>query len=635
MDLSKPSNFKKNKKPKFGIKKTEATSAKPKFPAKPSKKMLGAKKFKLKDAQNKMQPKTNNFASKNFRNKNERAGSKPANNFSLAKTGQQAKEGAERIASKNSEIINSAKLKFLRASKIKKIILSLGLIVIILWIGSALNLIITKYANPKTYTEGYYFDEVNVDLDPVKSTVSGSNQILMDLLFAKLIRQGADGKYYPELATVTEDESKKNYTIKLKDGMKWSDGQPINSTDLEFSLNQYKANKSDDFAKLIKSAELKKLDDLSLSITIPEVNENVNKYLSSLITSPSHAYKKDGTNLVQVEDDVFSGPYNYSGVQVIANGLQFKLSKNKNYFNQQKVTNHKINIRILDSKQALVDDYKAGLVNASTQITKQDLGSEPKYSYKYQTSSSVFLFFNTTNIADLNLRKALAQSIDNNSVASELGHQILDSPINTNQLGGPGAAKQLPFSAEQATQSFNAAGYSLQNGKMMKADASSQLKFILLVTDDRQSKIAGEKVSAQLSSAGVLVELRVVSNQQLKDEYFKSHAYDMLIYGIDMGFNPDILSYWSSNQKNLDLNFSNLNDSKIEGSITGYTQNKDEAQKIRGLNKFSELWVAAVPAKALYQQNLVLNSNEKIDNPGQGLILDSSDYLNKIPYFKF
>jgi hypothetical protein len=109
----------------------------------------------------------------------------------------------------------------------------------------------------------------------------------------------------------------------------------------------------------------------------------------------------------------------------------------------------------------------------------------------------------------------------------------------------------------------------------------------------------------------------------------------MLIYGIDMGFTPDILSYWSSNQKNLDLNFSNLNDSKIEGSITGYTQNKDEAQKIRGLNKFSELWVAAVPAKALYQQNLVLNSNEKIDNPGQGLILDSSDYLNKIPYFKF
>lgn len=635
MDSSKTSNFKKNRKPKFGIKKTEATGVKPKFPAKPSKKMLGAKKFKLKDARDKIQPKTNNFAGKNLKNKNGRAGSKPANNFSLAKTGQQAREGAERIASKNSEIINSAKLKFLRASKIKKIIFSLGLIVIILGIGSALNLIITKYANPKTYTEGYFFDEVNVDLDPAKSAVSGSNQILMDLLFAKLIRQGTDGKYYPELATVTEDQSKKNYTIKLKDGLKWSDGHPINSTDLEFSLNQYKANKSDDLAKLIKGAELKKLDELSLSITIPEVNENVNKYLSNLITSPSHAYKKDGANLVQVKDDVFSGPYSYSGVQVITSGLQFKLSKNKNYFNQQKVTNHKINIRILDSKQALIDDYKAGLVNASTQITKQDIGSEPKYSYKYQTSSSVFLFFNTTNIADLNLRKALAQSINNNDIASALGRQALDSPINTSQLSGPGAAKQLPFSTEQATQSFAAAGYSLQNGKMMKADASSPLKFMLLVTDDGQSKIAGEKVAAQLSSAGVSVELRVVSNQQLKDEYFKSHAYDMLIYGIDMGFTPDILTYWSSNQKNLDLNFSNLNDSRIEGTITGYTQNKDEVQKVRGLNKFSELWVAATPAKALYQQDLVLSSNEKIDNPGQGLILDSSDYLNKIPYFKF
>lgn len=83
--------------------------------------------------------------------------------------------------------------------------------------------------------------------------------------------------------------------------MKWSDGHPLNSTDLEFSLNQYKVNKSDDLAKLIKSAELKKIDELSLSITIPEVNENVNKYLSNLITSPSHAYKKDGANLVDLK----------------------------------------------------------------------------------------------------------------------------------------------------------------------------------------------------------------------------------------------------------------------------------------------------------------------------------------------
>jgi hypothetical protein len=91
----------------------------------------------------------------------------------------------------------------------------------------------------------------------------------------------------------------------------------------------------------------------------------------------------------------------------------------------------------------------------------------------------------------------------------------------------------------------------------------------------------------------------------------------------------------NTKQTKIDLNFSNLNDPKIEGAITGYTQAKDGIQKVRGLIKLSEIWASAVPAKALYSQNLTLVSNEKIENADEGIVLDSSEYLNRIPYFRF
>lgn len=613
MDLSKKRNFKKN----------QLTSKK-----------LGNKKFNFKKAQSLSRPKQIKNK-KNFKFSTKILSEKSVISLPFASKTNEVGDKVKKIVTKNYAFISSIKFKFNKISKPKKALCYLLIAGSILALGYGLSLLIANYANPKTYTEGYYFEKTNINLDPVKGINSGSNQVLMDLLFAKLIRQGPDGKYYPELATITSDEFNKNYTIKFKDGLKWSDDQPINSSDLEFTLNQYKINKNDELATLIKNSEIKIIDTLTLTISLKDANKDLTKYLSSLILAPKHAYQNKVDGLSQVRDDIFSGPYNYRGFQLVSEGLQFKLLKNNNYFNAKKVTNNKVNIRILDTKEKLISDYKSGLVTASTQITNQDLKTVPKYSYKYQTSSSTFLFFNTSNITDLNLRKALSQSINNAEVALAAGYPVMDSFISNNQLGGAESIKQLAYNSEQATQSFNAAGYSIKDAKIIKTDGSAELKLSLLATDDQQSMASAKIIAKQLLNAGVSVNLKFVSNKQLKDDYFKSHNYDMLIYGIDMGYEPDVATYWSSNQKNLDLNFSNLNDPKIEGAITGYTQAKDDTQKVRGLIKLSEIWASAVPAKALYSQNLVLSSNEKIDNSQEGIITDNSAYLNKIPYFKF
>ena len=101
-----------------------------------------------------------------------------------------------------------------------------------------------------------------------------------------------------------------------------------------------------------------------------------------------------------------------------------------------------------------------------------------------------------------------------------------------------------------------------------------------------------------------------------------------------MGIKPDLKTYWSSNQTNKDLNFSNLSDPKLEGLIVAYGNSANQDQKNQNLVKFSQTWTSLAPAKPLYVQNLSLISRYNIGSTGDNTVVDLQDYINKIPYFQ-
>lgn len=487
---------------------------------------------------------------------------------------------------------------------------------------------------PRIYTEGYYFKELNIDIDPLKTDATGANQILLNLLFLPLTKQNHQGAYESLILDIIPKEDGKTYSLKYKNQLKWSDGKNVDVEDLSFSLNQFiKSSSTKDGYQSFKGATVTKVDDSEISINLSEPNINFYKHLSQVILAPKHNYDINNGSVVQSGAEIYGGPYLYQGLNIIDGGLEVKLGANSNYANFEKVTNRRVNLRFVDSKKKLIDNFNNGFISATPQLDSLDV-DPPTNQYFYQTPGQVYAFFNTARITDPNLRKALAYSINEKDIASQIKRVDNASIFNKYQLSQSQDGGSLGFNKEEAAKLFDQLGYKNNNGNLVKSDSNATLKFKIVALDDQISTKTANLLVDQLRNLGITIDLSLISPQDFKEEYYISHNYDILINSIDMGIKPDIKTYWSSDQPNKDLNFSNLNDSRIEGLIFAFKNYSDQTQKQQALLKFSQTWASVAPAKPLYIQSISLVSRYKISSIGDNSAIDIQDYLSKIPYFK-
>ena len=76
------------------------------------------------------------------------------------------------------------------------------------------------------------------DLDSVTTTDSVSTDILLNVM-SGLYRLDADTRPVPDLAKdVKISEDQLTYTFTLRDGIKWSNGDPVTANDFEYAWKQ-------------------------------------------------------------------------------------------------------------------------------------------------------------------------------------------------------------------------------------------------------------------------------------------------------------------------------------------------------------------------------------------------------------
>lgn len=172
-----------------------------------------------------------------------------------------------------------------------------------------------------------------------EATANGSNSLVMPVSATVTSLNGdlesmAEGAfqlapYQDELYYVDQDETRwyladsctisddgLTYTLKLKDNLKWHDGEKITADDVIFTFN---ANLNTDngagFTNIVfvgdKEVKAEKVDDLTVKFTLPEVSASYYELLGNLILIPEHAFggdvhiKSAKANLT----DIGSGPY--------------------------------------------------------------------------------------------------------------------------------------------------------------------------------------------------------------------------------------------------------------------------------------------------------------------------------------
>lgn len=488
------------------------------------------------------------------------------------------------------------------------------------------------FVNGGSFTEAT-IGRVN-SMNPLFATTN-SEKVLSKLMFATLVAVDYSGHPGPELAqSVRAEEDGKIWKIKLREGLKWSDGEPLTKEDVLFTIgliqNPVVSSIYDSNLSGVKASEN---EEGEIVFTLPTAYADFATALEIPIL-PKHKLE-NATLKTLVEDEfsnapVTSGAFAFNAFQSSSAGGEeiVYLTANPNYYLRKPMLNSFV-VHAYDNKEGVIDAMNAGAVTATAELS--DIEAEKIKSRAFlQKNSSIdvgaFIFFNTTSerLRNTELRAAIRRGLDISAVRAAAPDTIaLNYPLLESQI-------KLSEYPELPSHDFETA-----QGKIAEIAGEEKIHLDIATVNSGFLPAVSEEVKNQLEALGFEVSLTTYEeNQDFIVNVVSRRNYDLLIYKVELGSDPDPLPYYHSSQISTSgLNLSNYRNSMVDDLLVGARETLDSALRIKKYETFLEYWVNDVPAIGLYQANLTYFYNKNVRVYGNDVRLVTpvdrfSDILN-------
>lgn len=473
------------------------------------------------------------------------------------------------------------------------------------WLGNFYST--NSFVSGGSYMEGT-IGEVN-SLNPLFA-VTDSEKALSRLMFATLSAVDYSGHIAPGLAkSIHASDDGRTWTIKLRDDLKWSDGEPITNEDVLFT------------ASLIKNSAVNSIYDTNLSnVRVSEDEDSIAFYLPSAYADfdsalafpilPKHILgDTDPKTLIEHSfstSPVTSGAFTFNATQTPSAGEKIiYLSANPHYYKGKPLLNS-FAIHTYETKEDLVKDLNAGKITATAALSPADqnlVTSTSIYEKQTSISSGVYAFLNTTKepLKNKSLRQAIKRAVDLAEIRALTDNKpALDYPLSDAQIKLSEYPSPISYDADSARSTI-------------ESDFSDTTLSLATVNSGYLPAVA-ETFAENLRNVGLNVDVTVYSEgQDFIGSIVTKRNYDILIYEIDLGADPDLFAYYHSSQASQSgLNLSNYKNSLIDDLILGARETTDESLRLAKYATFLKYWVEDVPAIGLYRTNISYFYNKNV-----------------------
>lgn len=384
----------------------------------------------------------------------------------------------------------------------------------------------------------------------------GNSFIMQSMCVSGLAMLDADGQPQPDLAEKWDvSEDGKTYTFHLRDGIKWSNGDPVTADDFVYGWRRLvDPDTASEYNFIVSTigvvnadeviAGEKPVEDLGVEATddstfVVHLTQPCG-FLLGLMAFPSffplnqkfYEEKGDQFGVGSVDDILYCGPYTMTDWQA---GNQYTFTKNDDYWDADAVDTDTVTFKFLQDTQSAMLEFQQGNID----VVK--LASEQVDAYKNEegfttrlTGYAWRLDFNyeVDKLNNLDLRKAISLAIDRNSLADDV---LKDGSI---------AAKG--FIPEQFAYGPDGKDYRETSGDLIDTDADADaaeaeyekakaalvgdVTIDLLYEDSEACKAVAENLQQQLQTA--LPGLTVTMNCKPKKtrlELSNSHQYEVML----------------------------------------------------------------------------------------------------------
>lgn len=412
------------------------------------------------------------------------------------------------------------------------------------------------------------------------------------------------GSLFDLITSYEIDDDNRIFIIKLKEDLKWSDGEPLTSDDIIFTLRVIQEPESGSpLLKAWQSVAVERISELQVQFALSAPYSFFTENLKRLPIIPKHVFgaipfqnlKLSSYNL----EPIGNGPYRFKGYSKRKDGFitQYHLEENE-YFAGDKPFIKDFYFRFYENTEELLKAFRMREINGfgilnpleadeilqkkSVKIVVEKIAMPRYYAIFYNQNINPLL-------KNHDLRYALNAAIPKELIAGEILRNYpvpIESPImkSLNEFNG------ADYNFEKARARFE----SLKNPNI-------ELNLIVPNVDflENTAKIIRERWLAM----GVKnVNLIVLNSDDILQDVIKPNNYEMILFGNTLENPLDLFPFWHSSMRFYPgLNLALYQNQKVDNLIEAIRETNEPEKRLLFLKEAEELIIDDMPAIFLFE----------------------------------
>ncbi|MCF6276872.1 MAG: peptide ABC transporter substrate-binding protein [Candidatus Magasanikbacteria bacterium] len=584
------------------------------------------------------------------------------------------------------------RIKHLLSSKEQKILSlsSLIFLVGIFWSGVVL---VNNFRVDIPAVGGKYIEAVVGSpqlINPVFASINDVDLDISNLVYSGLLRYDENQQIQLDLAESYEiSDDKKTYTFKLKEDVKWHDGQPFTAYDVVFTIDTIlEPSVNSPLFVSFQGVDVKVIDEQNVRFTL---KEPFTPFLSSLTVGiiPEHIWSQISPERVRLAQrnlqPVGTGPFVFKKLVQDESGyiFRYELVRYENYHRapafikefvfqfyneyggeagaiqaireqkvdglnfvpsdlQHRVERKHINLHTLHLPQynALffnlgVDKMKSKNLRTALsyainkdRILKEVLSGEAKTlngpilpgfpGFDEEKNKSTYDVQEASELLDKSWSKVTAedyrtlrketllkewedlQKTEEETVGEETGNISTTTPEIATEVLEAEKTRLRELAEQEIEIRLNEEISEVQS--FYRKNSNDEFLTLKLVTADTEEfRQVANLLSAFWQDLGVMTNIKYVNSKDFNKEVLRPREYDILLYGVIVGNDPDQFPFWHSSQ----VAFPGLNLSgyvnRNADALLEQAQKEDNTEKLEEIySKLQDIIIAEKPASFLF-----------------------------------
>ena len=482
-----------------------------------------------------------------------------------------------------------------------------------------------------SFSEGIVGQPSNIN--PVIAS-GAADEALVRLLFSNLI-----------ILTdkIDPDKSGKIWKVRLKENLRWSDGERLTADDVVFTIKKIQdPNTNSPLAGSWQGVSVERVSQIEATFTLANSYAFFSDNLQNLYIMPKHLFADVPVVNWHLSEynlkPVGSGPYVFSSYDKRPDGFitDYHLKPNPNYFKDKPLISE-FELKFFANNSDALKNFNSGQIDGLGNPDPKTLESVRRSYNKTLLGLPTYyaVFWNQSEnpaLTDPQVRAALSLAVDRNELTSNVWGDNATPVLGPIPPSFENYSQISPTSTslDDINQSLDKAGWVMNGDRREKLVNKAVIPLVIKITVPNLPFLmdTADILKNDWAKIGAKIEIVAIDPTSELDQTVKNRDYQGILLGNALNSGADLFSFWHSTQRfSPGLNLSLYQNHTTDSLIESIRQNFDPQGRVSQFQKLETIISNDNPAVFLYSPKYIYLTTRSLQGLVPQTIYDPADHF--------